>query len=58
MIYSSVDRTWSTVPTTGELDMYSKFNGIYRDAYMAYEAEHGKVVGTPTVSPANINYTV
>ena len=58
MIYSSVDRTWSTMPTKNELDMYSRFNEIYTNAYTAYEDVHGKVVGTPKVTPASFNFTV
>lgn len=58
MIYSSVEKTWSTALTKSEMDMYSKFNGIYTDAYLAYEAEHGKVVGTPTVRPGKLDVTV
>ena len=58
MIYSSVDRTWSTMPTKNELDMYSRFNEIYTNAYTAYEEVHGKVVGTPKVTSASFNFTV
>ena len=58
MIYSSVERSWSTMPTQNELDMLSRFHEIYRNAFTAYEAEHGKVVGTPTVSPARFNIKI
>ena len=58
MLYSSVERSWSTMPTQNELDMLSRFHEIYRNAFMAYEAEHGKVVGTPTVSPARFDINV
>lgn len=56
MIYSSTERMWSTMPTKSELNMYSRFHEIYRNAFQAYEAEHGKVVGTPTVGPAKMNF--
>ena len=58
MIYSSVERSWSTMPTQNELDMLSRFHEIYRNAFTAWEAENGKVVGTPTISPASFNVKV
>jgi len=58
MIFSSVERSWSTMPTQNELDMLSRFHEIYKNAFTAWETENGKVVGKPTVSPASFNVRI
>ncbi len=44
---------WMWQGTPAENDRMARFNDIYRQAFADYEAEHGKVVGTPTVKYLN-----
>ncbi len=41
---------WFWKGTPAENERMAKFHDIYQQAYQEYEAEHGKVIGTPTIT--------